>query len=222
LRGADPSKLRLADGQLVGDSTPAGNSNPTESLKTAVDRVGHRLEVYAENIPDGLPASAMADMMKGKPTMLRGFGRKDVTAFAFGAHFVEVRVHRLTREIRVPRVVSAFASGTIVNAKTAHSQFMGGAIWGLSSALLEATELDRGAARYVNRNLADYLIPVNADVPSVEIIIVPEQDERVNPLGIKGIGEIGIVGMNAAVANAVFHATGKRVRDLPIRAEKLI
>jgi xanthine dehydrogenase YagR molybdenum-binding subunit len=154
--------------------------------------------------------------------MLRGFGRKDVTAFAFGAHFVEVRVHRLTREIRVPRVVSAFASGTIVNAKTAYSQFMGGAIWGLSSALLEATEMDRGAARYVNHNLADYLIPVNADVPSVEIIIVPEQDERVNPLGIKGIGEIGIVGMNAAVANAVFHATGKRVRDLPIRAEKLI
>jgi xanthine dehydrogenase YagR molybdenum-binding subunit len=119
-------------------------------------------------------------------------------------------------------VVSAFAAGTIVNSKTAHSQFMGGAIWGLSSALLEATDLDRQAARYVNHNLADYLVPVNADVPSVEIIMVAEQDERVNPLGIKGIGEIGIVGMNAAVANAVFHATGKRIRDLPIRAEALL
>jgi xanthine dehydrogenase YagR molybdenum-binding subunit len=99
---------------------------------------------------------------------------------------------------------------------------MSGAIWGLSAALLEETEMDKAAARYVNRNLADYLIPVNADVPSIEIIMVPEEDDRVNDLGIKGIGEIGIVGMNAAVANAVFHATGKRVRDLPIRPEKLL
>ena len=99
---------------------------------------------------------------------------------------------------------------------------MGGAIWGLSAALHEATEIDRRTARYVNDNLADYLIPVNADIPDVEVIMVPESDDRVNPLGIKGIGEIGIVGMNAAVANAVFHATGKRIRDLPIRAEKLI
>jgi CO/xanthine dehydrogenase Mo-binding subunit len=82
---------------------------------------------------------------------------------------------------------------------------MGGAIWGLSSALFEQTEVDQGTARFVNDNLADYLIPVNADVPSVEIIMVPEQEERVNPLGIKGVGEIGIVGTNAAVANAVFH-----------------
>jgi xanthine dehydrogenase YagR molybdenum-binding subunit len=154
--------------------------------------------------------------------MSRGTGRKDVTAFAFGAHLVEVRVHVLTREIRVPRVVSAFAAGTIVNPLTAYSQFMGGAIWGLSSALHEATEIDHRSARYVNHSLADYLIPVNADVPDLRVIIVPEEDDRVNPLGIKGIGEIGIVGMNAAVANAVFHATGKRVRDLPIRAEHLL
>jgi xanthine dehydrogenase YagR molybdenum-binding subunit len=215
-RGSDPATLKLANGELVGAMTQR------ESLSAAVARAGGRLEVYAENVPEGLPPSAVADMMKGKPAMLRGFGRKDVTAFSFGAHFVEVRVQRLTREIRVPRVVSAFAAGTIVNSKTAYSQFMGGAIWGLSSALFEVTEMDREAARYVNDNLADYLVPVNADVPSVEIIIVPEQDDRVNPLGIKGIGEIGIVGMNAAVANAVFHATEKRVRDLPIRPEKLL
>jgi xanthine dehydrogenase YagR molybdenum-binding subunit len=215
-RGSDPATLKLANGELVGAMTQR------ESLSEAMARAGHRLEVYAENVPEGLPPSAMADLMKGKPAMLRGFGRKDVTAFSFGAHFVEVRVHRLTREIRVPRVVSAFAAGTIVNSKTAYSQFMGGAIWGLSSALFEVTEMDQAAARYVNDNLADYLVPVNADVPSVEIIIVPEQDDRVNPLGIKGIGEIGIVGMNAAVANAVFHATEKRVRDLPIRTEKLL
>jgi xanthine dehydrogenase YagR molybdenum-binding subunit len=215
LHGADPTQLKIVDGELVAGATRK------ETLQSAMGRVGHRLEVYAENVPDGLPGTAMADMMKGKPAMLRGFGRKDVTAFSFGAHFVEVRVHRLTREIRVPRIVSAFAAGTIVNPKTAHSQFMGGAIWGLSSALFEQTEIDR-TARYVNHNLADYLIPVNADVPAVDIIMVPEQDDRVNPLGVKGIGEIGIVGMNAAVANAVFHATGKRIRDLPIRAESLL
>ena len=208
--------LKLANGQLVGPP------NLSEILGTATARTGHRLEAYAENVPEGLPSTAMQDLMKGKPAMLRGTGRKDVTAFAFGAHLVEVRVHRRTREIRVARVVSAFAAGTIVNPVTAHSQFMGGAIWGLSSALLEATELDSRTARYVNHNLADYLIPVNADVPSIEVIMVPENDDRVNPLGIKGIGEIGIVGMNAAVANAVFHATGKRVRDLPIRLEKLL
>jgi xanthine dehydrogenase YagR molybdenum-binding subunit len=213
--GAEADNLSLSDGKLV---DPAGKSEP---LSKAASRTGHRLEVYAENVPEGLPATAVADMSKGKPTMLGGAGRKDVSAFAFGAHFVEVRVHSRTREIRVPRVVSAFAAGTIVNPKAAYSQFMGGAIWGLSSALFEDTEMDSGSARYINDNLADYLIPVNADVPSVEIIMVAEKDERVNPLGIKGIGEIGIVGMNAAVANAVFHATGKRVRELPIRAEKL-
>jgi xanthine dehydrogenase YagR molybdenum-binding subunit len=118
--------------------------------------------------------------------------------------------------------VSAFAAGTIINAMTAHSQFMGGTIWGLSSALHEETEIDAKSARYVNDNLADYLVPVNADVPTVEIIMVAEADERVNSLGIKGIGEIGIVGMNAAVANAVYNATGKRIRSLPIRPEKLL
>jgi xanthine dehydrogenase YagR molybdenum-binding subunit len=128
----------------------------------------------------------------------------------------------MTREVRVPRAVSAFAAGTIINPMTAHSQYMAGVIWGLSSALHEGTEVDPVSARIINNNLADYMVPVNADVPSIEIIMVPEKDERVNPLGVKGIGEIGIVGVNAAVANAVFNATGKRVRDLPIRAEALL
>jgi xanthine dehydrogenase YagR molybdenum-binding subunit len=214
-RGDKATDLRLKDGKLVG-------SRNEEPLEASVRRIGHQVEVYAENIPPGLPPDALSSMAQGKATMLFGLSREDVTAFAFGAHFVEVRVHALTREIRVPRVVSAFAAGTIVNEKTALSQFMGGAIWGLSSALFEATEMDEHSARYINKNLADYLIPVNADTPSVEVLIIPEQDDRVNTLGIKGIGEIGIVGMNAAVANAVFNATGIRVRDLPIRLEKLL
>ena len=215
LHGRDPAALVLNDSGL---SDGAGHAEP---LAAALARTGQRLEVYAENVPAGLPPTAMADLAKGKPVMLSGSGRKDVAAYAFGAHFVELRVHARTREVRVARVVSAFAAGTLINEKTAYSQFMGGTIWGLSAALHEATEIDPSSARFVNRNLADYLVPVNADVPAIEIILVPEFDERVNTLGIKGIGEIGIVGMNAAVANAVYHATGKRIRDLPIRAEKL-
>jgi xanthine dehydrogenase YagR molybdenum-binding subunit len=216
LRGLDPQSLRLDEGRLK------GTSGQSETLSAALARAGQRLEVYAENVPEGLPATAMADLTKGKAVMLGGSNRKDVVAYAFGAHFVEVHVNSRTREVRVKRVVSAFSAGTIVNSMTAHSQFMGGTIWGLSAALHEATEIDPTSARYVNDNLADYLLPVNADVPDIEILIVPERDELVNPLGIKGIGEIGIVGMNAAVANAVYNATGKRIRELPIRPEKLL
>ena len=191
--GADPATLKLENGHL----TSAGNAR--EPWAKALGRVAAGvLEVYTEYAPPGLKPDALPGLYKGKSVMVPGTGREDVTAFSFGAHFVEVRVHRLTREIRTPRVVSAFAAGTIINPMAARSQFMGGAIWGVSSALHEKTEIDLRTARYVNDNLADYLVPVNADVPSVEIIMVPEADTKVNPLGIKGIGEIGVVGMNAA------------------------
>jgi xanthine dehydrogenase YagR molybdenum-binding subunit len=214
--GADPAALTLMDGKLIGPG------NKTEKLTDALVRIGGRLEIYSEFVPEGLPRESSSQLYEGKMAMMSGSGRKDATAFAFGAHFVEVRIHRLTREIRVPRIVSAFAAGTIVNPMAAHSQLQGGAIWGVSSALFEASELDTGAARYINDNFADYLIPVNADIPSVEILMVAERDDTVNPHGIKGVGELGIVGMNAAVANAVFHATGTRLRRLPIRAENLL
>jgi xanthine dehydrogenase YagR molybdenum-binding subunit len=211
----------IAGGSSNAASTAMVVANACEKIKAQMP-LARRVEVYEEWVPQGLPPDSVAAMTKGQVRLQGGNSRKDVTAYAFGAHLVEVRVHRLTREVRVPRSVSAFAAGTIVNPLAAYSQYMGGAIWGISSALHEHTEIDRRAARYVNESLADYLVPVNADVPDVKVLMIPEVDTRVNPLGIKGIGEIGIVGMNAAVANAVFHATGKRIRDLPIRVEQLL
>jgi CO/xanthine dehydrogenase Mo-binding subunit len=119
-------------------------------------------------------------------------------------------------------ILGAFAAGTIVNPVTARSQLMGGMIWGVSSALHEATDIDPRHGRYTNDNLAEYLIPVNADVPSVEVLFVAERDTDVNPLGIKGVGELGGVGTNAAVCNAIYHATGVRIRKLPVRIEHLL
>jgi xanthine dehydrogenase YagR molybdenum-binding subunit len=177
------------------------------------------IEVYVENIPEGCGKDNPKNIYRGIPSFVND---EKHARYAFGAQFAEVRIHELTREIRVPRLVGAFAAGTIINPVTARSQLMGGMIWGMSAALLEETEIDRRTARYVNTNLSDYLMPVAADVPSVEVILVPEKDEIVNPLGMKGVGELGIVGMNAAIANAVYHATGKRVRELPIRIESLI
>jgi xanthine dehydrogenase YagR molybdenum-binding subunit len=142
--------------------------------------------------------------------------------YAMGAEFVEVRIHALTCEIRVPRIVGAFAAGRLMNTRTARSQLMGGMIWGVSSALHEATEIDKQRARYVNDNLADYRIPVNADIQDVEVILLSEIDEDVNPAGIKGLGELANVGTAAAIANAVYDATGIRIRDLPIRIEDLL
>ena len=215
--GRDPATLTLARGQLRGEDGTA------EPLHDALARVtGGALEAYAENIPKGLPADSVGKLYSGQMAISRGNTREDLTTYAFGAQFVEVRVHARTGEVRVSRAVGAFAAGRIINPRTAHSQLMGGMIWGISSALHEATELDTRAARYVNDNIAEYLIPVNADVRTIDVIMVPEQDEGVNPLGMKGIGEIGVVGMNAAIANAVYHATGRRIRNLPIRIEDLL
>ncbi|HEY1957634.1 MAG TPA: xanthine dehydrogenase family protein molybdopterin-binding subunit [Polyangiaceae bacterium] len=141
---------------------------------------------------------------------------------SFGAQFVEVKVDESLGIVRVSRVVSAFAAGRLLNEKTARSQLLGGIVWGIGLALLEETVRDERTGRLVTRDLSDYHVPTNADVPDVEAILVPERDDWVNPIGAKGIGEIGIVGMGAAIANAVHHATGVRVRDLPIRVDSLL
>ena len=124
--------------------------------------------------------------------------------------------------IRVTRVVNAVAAGRIINTKTAGSQVMGSVVWGIGMALHEKTLFDHNFGRVMNANIAEYHVPVNADVQDIRVIFVDEPDNIVNPLGIKGVGEIGIVGVAAAIANAVYHATGKRVRDLPITIDKLL
>jgi len=138
------------------------------------------------------------------------------------AIFAEVKVDEELGVIRVTRVVDAVAAGRILNLKTAHSQVMGGVVWGIGMALHEETLFDHHFGRVMNANIAEYHVPVNADVHDIKVIFVDEPDETVNPLGIKGLGEIGIVGVAAAIANAVYHATGKRVRDLPITLDKVV
>jgi xanthine dehydrogenase YagR molybdenum-binding subunit len=203
---------------------------PANELSSRFAQLGvSTIEEYAEHVPPeakpnvvtGLFSNPISKLYAGIPTLVGG-SEGEKLMYALGAEFVEVRVHAHTKEIRVPRIVGAFAAGRIMNSRTARSQYMGAMIWGISSALHEATEIDPRTARYTNDNLADYLMPVNADIQDLEVILVSEQDDSVNPVGVKGIGELGNVGTAAAVANAVFHATGVRVRQLPIRLEKLL
>jgi xanthine dehydrogenase YagR molybdenum-binding subunit len=146
----------------------------------------------------------------------------DHAAFSYAVHFVKVKVNPVTGVVRVSRVVSAVDAGTIVNEITAESQIIGAAVGGISMSLMEEGVIDHRYGRWVNNNFADYHVAVNADVPNIEVLFVNKPDPILNPIGSKGMGEVGIVGFAAAVANAVYHATGKRIRDLPITPDKLI
>ncbi len=216
LAGRDVESLTLNGGKVV--ARDGAEQRVAEAFKAV--GVG-MIEAYAEFVPAGAPADAVQKLYQGQSTLVGGIDGEKVM-YAFGAEFVEVRIHARTREIRVPRMVGAFAGGRIMNTRTARSQLMGGMIWGLSSALHEETQIDPRHARTVNRDLQDYLVPVNADVADVQVILVPEIDTNVNPAGVKGLGELGNVGTSAAIANAIYHATGKRVRHLPVRLDDLL
>ena len=138
------------------------------------------------------------------------------------AVFAEVQIDEDLGTITVTRVVSAIASGRILNPTTARSQIMGGVVWGIGMALEEESVIDQKFGRFMTHSLADYHVPVNADVRDIDVIFVDEQDAVVDPLGVKGLGELGIVGVAPAIANAVFHATGVRVRELPITLDKVM
>ncbi|MEH2327566.1 xanthine dehydrogenase family protein molybdopterin-binding subunit [Nostoc sp.] len=161
-------------------------------------------------------------MIEARADAKPGDEQKKFSMHAFGAQFAEVRVEPDLGEVRVTRWVGTFGVGRILNAKTANSQLIGGIIYGIGMALMEHTVTDPNFGRVVNHDLAEYHVPVNADVPDIQVLFVDEHDPHINPLGVKGVGEIGITGTAAAIANAVYHATGKRVRDLPITLDKLL
>lgn len=199
LHGVPPAAVIKDRGALV----HPGNRSRRDSYAAIVARSGRReIAVEATSTP--------------KPE------REHFSIHSFGASFVEVRVDEELGEVRVARLVGVFGCGKILNPKTAHSNLMGGMVWSIGMAPHEHTERDVRTARNATRDLVDYHVPVNADVPAIEVITVEEKDLHVNEIGAKGLGEIGNCGTSAAIANAVYHATGMRVRDLPITIEKLL
>ena len=165
---------------------------------------------------NNLPSLELTQESKGGPDAQK------YSMYSFSAHFAEVRVHPLTGVVKIKKIVACVDAGKIVNHKTARSQMIGGAVGGVGMAMTEEAIFDDRYGRYVNGNFADYHVPVNADIPQMEAIFIDRPDTIINPIGTKGIGEISLIGVAAALANAVYNATGKRVRDLPITPDKLI
>jgi xanthine dehydrogenase YagR molybdenum-binding subunit len=198
LAGLKPDDVVLADGMIAARKSSSRSVSLADAMRHGgVDRVEReKLVEFAE------------DTKHARNT--------------HSAIFAEVKVDEQLGIVRVTRVVDAVAAGRIINTKTAASQVMGSVVWGIGMALHEETLIDHNFGRVMNANIAEYHVPVNADVHDIKVIFVEEPDSTVNPLGIKGVGEIGIVGVAAAVANAIYHATGKRVRDLPITLNKII
>jgi xanthine dehydrogenase YagR molybdenum-binding subunit len=194
LYGADPSAVTVSGGRM-----------------SLADGAG---ETYGELLARNHTADAEATGSWRPPAFDGPYG-----LLTFGAQFAEVAVDPDLGLVRVRRLVGAFAPGRVLNPLLARSQLMGGMLWGMSQALLEGNHMDPRHGRWAASNLAEYLVPVNADAPDVAVEFVEVHDELVGPLGAKGVGEIGQVGVAAAIANAVFHATGRRVRELPIAPE---
>jgi xanthine dehydrogenase YagR molybdenum-binding subunit len=212
-------KELIASAKAMKDS-PLADAKPEDVVladgKIAMKRDSSR----AVSIADAMRYSGADRIIKEK---VNEFGEDSSHARnTHSAIFAEVKIDEELGIIRVTRVVNAVAAGRILNTKTAHSQIMGSVVGGIGMALHEETVFDHKFGRAMNANIAEYHVPVNADVHDIKVIFVDEPDARVNPLGIKGVGEIGIVGVAAAIANAVYHAIGIRVRDLPITLDKLL
>jgi xanthine dehydrogenase YagR molybdenum-binding subunit len=230
--GIPVERVRFELGDTSFPENPASTGSVTAaSTGTAVHETAAALAAKIEQLaPGGLAKNSVADVIAkngGAPVEVTinsrpGQEQQQYSMHSFGAVFAEVRVDPDLAIVRVPRIVTAHGVGKVLNEKTARSQIQGGVVWGIGMALLEETHVDPHSGRYVNSDLAEYHVPVNADVGTIDVNFIDEQDAHVNPIGVKGAGEIGITGVAAAIANAVYHATGKRVRDLPIRLERVL
>jgi xanthine dehydrogenase YagR molybdenum-binding subunit len=199
-------------------NSPLANATPDEVALSEGRLVSKRDASRAVSIADAMRQGNVERIEQEKTTEpAQDNSRANNTHSAI---FAEVKIDEQLGIVRVTRVVSAVAAGRILNTKTAGSQVLGGVVWGIGMALHEETIIDHKFGRIMNANIAEYHVPVNADVHDIKMIFVDEPDDS-NPLGVKGVGEIGIVGVAAAIANAVYHATGKRIRDLPITLDKL-
>jgi xanthine dehydrogenase YagR molybdenum-binding subunit len=211
--GVEDVNLRIGDTELPSASVAGGSSGITVWGSAILEAARAFRERHGDNPSEGDTAEA------GTPD---NPDTGNYSMHAFAAYFAEARVDVDTGEARVPRMTGVFAVGNVINAKTARSQFIGGMTMGLSMALHEESLVDSRFGHVVNHDFAEYHIPTNADVGEMDVAWIDEHDPHVNPMGSKGIGEIGICGSPAAIANAVFHATGVRVRDLPITPDKLL
>jgi xanthine dehydrogenase YagR molybdenum-binding subunit len=239
----------VGDTRAVPQHLTAGSWGTASAIPAASDAADAMLTALAELAPGGPAGRAPAQILQaaGRPLLTVEVRRKapgqpdaiyerlaaglpsiagpvfaDSVTFSYIAHFVEVRVEPRTRRVRVPRVVSVADCGRVMSPRTAASQVRGGVVWGIGATLREASEVDPRYGGFLNADLAEYVVPVNADIGSIEVEFVDKPDFKFNSAGVKGLGEVSMVGVAAAIANAVFHATGRRLRDLPIRIENLL
>jgi xanthine dehydrogenase YagR molybdenum-binding subunit len=204
-------------GSVTASSTGSAVHGAALALKAKLDGMAQQGESWPDAIrgAGGQPVEVTVNTKAGPDA-------QQYSMHSFGAVFTEARVDETLGIVRIPRVVTAHAVGKVLNEKTARSQIIGGVVWGIGMALTEETVIDPRSGRYTNADLAEYHVPVNADVGTIDVHFVDESDSHVNPIGAKGAGEIGITGVAASIANAVYHATGKRIRDLPLRVDRVM